>query len=291
MEMISFIIPAKNEALALADLLPKLLSQYPTAEIVVVDDGSTDNTSQLLQNYQVKVVKHPYSMGNGAAIKSGARAAKGSIFVFMDGDGQHQVQDIEILLNKFNEGYDMVVGARDKSAQASQTRYVGNTIYNFLASHIVGQPIQDLTSGFRVVDAKKFKQFLYLLPNGFSSPSTITLAFFRQGFSVAYQPITVLRRVGTSHLKIFKDGFRFLLILYKMTIYYSPMKVFVPLSVISFLLGLVNYAYSYSYSGRFTNMSALLISLGLVIFLIGLVSDQITTLMYAQNEFNNKNNK
>lgn len=291
MDTISFIIPAKNEAVALATLLPQLISRYPDAEVVVVDDGSTDNTVQVLQTLPVTIVKHPYSMGNGAAIKSGARAAKGNIFIFLDGDGQHQVEDVEKLLNKFKEGYDMVVGARDKSAQASQMRYVGNTIYNFLASHIVGQPIQDLTSGFRVVNAAKFKQFLYLLPNGFSSPSTITLAFFRQGYSVAYQPITVLRRIGTSHLKIFRDGFRFLLIIYKMTIYYSPMRVFVPLSVIPFVLGIINYAYSYTHTGRFTNMSALLISLGLIIFLIGLVSDQITTLMYAQNEFQTKNEK
>lgn len=288
MNKISIIIPAKNESQTLRVLVPQLISSYPEAEIIIVDDGSTDDTQEILKNLQVKSVKHPYSIGNGAAIKTGARTATGDVFVFLDGDGQHQVEDIAILLNKYNEGYDMVVGARNKSQQANFIRYLGNSFYNILASFIVGKTVEDLTSGFRIVNATKFKQFLHLLPNGFSTPSTITMAFFRQGYSCTYLPINVKPRLGTSHLNVLKDGFRFLLIIYKMTIYHSPLKVFLPFSVICLFLGLLNYVYTFSVYGRFTNMSALLLSVSLIVFLIGLISEQITALMYSQFELHNK---
>lgn len=277
----SIIIPAKNEATTLAILLPELKKAYPDAEIIVVNDGSTDETKKIVEDNSAVLISHPYSIGNGGSIKSGARAATGEVLVFMDGDGQHQVSDIPKLLSKYAEGYDMVVGARDKASQASLLRWAGNSVYNILASHLVGHTISDLTSGFRAVNAKKFKEFLYLYPNGFSAPTTVTMAFFRSGYSVCYEPIVVKKRNGKSHLLPFRDGLRFLLIIYKITTLYSPLKVFLPFAVLHFFLGVINYIFTYSTQGRFTNMSAVMFSSSVIIFLIGLLCEQITTLMYA----------
>ncbi len=281
---ISIILPAKNEASALEMFLPKLRTLYPESQILVVDDGSTDNTVDVCRNNSVDVVSHAYSMGNGAAIKTGAREAKGDFFVFMDADGQHNPEDIRMLLDKIEHGYDMVVGARSASSQASIGRLCANTFYNWFATLMVGQKVEDLTSGFRVVKAVYFKKFLYLLPNGFSYPTTSTMAFFRSGYSVGYIPIEANIRIGKSHIKLIKDGIRFLLILFKIGTLYSPLKIFFPLSIASFSTGLLYYLYTYTTMGRFTNMSALLFTTAVLIFLMGLISEQITSLMYNQGQ-------
>ncbi|HRE30952.1 MAG TPA: glycosyltransferase family 2 protein [Candidatus Berkiella sp.] len=280
---ISIIIPAKNEAPALKNFLPLLCEQYAQCEIILVDDGSTDGTYEIAQSFNIKVLRHPYSMGNGAAIKTGARAAKGEILIFMDGDGQHQPSDIKMMLEQYQKGYDLVVGARSKQQQASTWRWLGNSLYNAIASWLVGQSVLDLTSGFRIVNAEKFKEFIHLIPNGFSCPTTITMAFFRSGYAVSYISINVKQRIGVSHLKPFSDGLKFLLIIYKMATLYSPLKIFIPFAALHFIAGISNYAYTYVTQGRFTNMSAALLSVSIIIFLIGLVSEQITCLMYAQN--------
>lgn len=280
---ISLILPAKNEEKGLESFLPKLRAQYPSFEIIVVNDGSTDKTEQVAKQHGAHVISHPYSIGNGAAIKTGARNASRDILMFMDADGQHRIEDIEKLIEKFTQGYDMVVGARDKASQASFSRWLGNSLYNFIASNIVGQKILDLTSGFRIVKKEKFLEFLHLLPNGFSYPSTITMAFFRSGYFVGYENISVKSRIGKSHLNILSDGIKFLLIIYKMTILYSPFKVFLPFAVLHFFAGSLNYIYTYMSQGRFTNMSAVFLSAAVIIFLIGLVSEQITTLMYQRH--------
>lgn len=284
---LSIVIPAKNESGSLVSLLPQLKACQPDAEIVVVNDGSTDDTKQICEAAGVVVVSHPYSKGNGAAIKSGARAASGDLLVFMDADGQHRPEDIEILLDKFNQGYDMVVGARDRKSQASVARLFGNSLYNRVASYMTGHKIADLTSGFRVVEANKFRQFLHLLPNGFSYPTTITMAFFRAGFSVGYQSIVAPERIGKSHINILKDGGRFFLIIFKIGTLYSPMKLFFPASFIFFMLAFLYYLYTFFADGRFTNMGALLFSTSVLIFLLGLISEQITSLFY-QSKPNDK---
>lgn len=279
-QSLSIVLPAKNEAKSLGTLLAELRDLYPAAEIIVVDDGSTDNTSQVSKDAGAKSVRHPYSMGNGAAIKTGARNATGHILVFMDADGQHAPADIKRLLQKLDQGFDMVVGARNHSSQASIGRRVANSAYNRLASFMTGFKIEDLTSGFRVVRARHFKKFLYLLPNGFSYPTTSTMAFFRSGLSVGYIPIEAGKREGSSHIKIVKDGLRFLIIILKIGALFSPMRFFLPISTSLFFIGIAYYAYTYIHWGRLTNMSALLFVSALLTFLIGILSEQISSLHY-----------
>lgn len=282
MNRLSIILPAKNEGPALANLLPRLRAAQPDAEIIVIDDGSTDDTRTICQDSGVSCLSSPYSMGNGAAIKRGARAASGEILVFMDGDGQHDPADVARLLERLEQGYDMVVGARDWGSQAGVGRGVANTIYNWLATRMTGHVIADLTSGFRAVRADKFREFLHLLPNGFSYPTTSTMAFFRSAYPVAYVPIKAGQRVGKSHIKPIKDGVRFLLIIFKIATLYSPLKLFAPASALFFLLGCANYVYTFHVYGRLTNMSTLLWSASVIVFLIGLISEQITSLTYRR---------
>jgi len=280
---LSIILPAKNEGAALKELLPRLRLAQPEAEIIVVDDGSTDDTRGICSSAGVSCLSSPYSMGNGAAIKRGARAATGDVLVFMDGDGQHDPADIARLLEKLEQGFDMVVGARDWGSQAGVGRGVANTIYNWLATRMTGHTVADLTSGFRAVRADKFREFLHLLPNGFSYPTTSTMAFFRSAYPVAYVPIKAAQRVGKSHIKPLKDGVRFLLIIFKIATLYSPLKLFAPTSALFFLLGCINYARTFFVDGRLTNMSTLMWSAAVIIFLIGLVSEQITSLIYRRD--------
>ena len=255
---ITLIIPAKNEATSLAKFLPQLASAMPGVEILVVDDGSTDLTNKVASQSGVRIITHPYSKGNGAAIKTGARHATGDILIFMDGDSQHRPEDIPRLLAKLDEGYDMVVGARvSRKSQAGLHRAAANGFYNRFATWMTNHEVPDLTSGFRVVKASLFKRFLYLLPNGFSYPTTITMAFFRSGYSVAYEPIEVDKRIGKSHIRLWRDGVRFLLIIFKIGTLFSPLKLFLPISLAFFLTGFGYYAYTFLSSGRFTNMSAL----------------------------------
>ena len=281
---ISIVLPAKNESDGLQRFLPALRARHPMAEIIVVDDGSSDDTGEQAQRAGAVVLSNPYSMGNGASIKRGARSAKGEILVFMDADGQHRPEDIEKLLSALDEGYDMVVGARNRNGQASFGRGLANGLYNRLASWMTGHRIDDLTSGFRAVRADKFREFLHLLPNGFSYPTTSTMAFFRSGYPVKYVPVEVLQRIGTqSHIRPLQDGVRFLLIIFKIATLFSPVKLFAPTALMFFLTGLGYYAYTFLTEGRLTNMSTLLFSASVIIFLIGLISEQITALMYRKN--------
>ena len=275
----SIVIPAKNEEQGLEAILPKLI-KTDAVEIIVVDDASTDGTHSVCEKFGVRVIKHSYSKGNGAAIKAGARAVSTDYILFMDADGQHRPEDIELLISKIEAGNDMAVGARGAESQAGLMRGFGNRFYNWFASKIVGHKIEDLTSGFRIVERSKFLQFIHLLPNGFSYPTTITMAFFRAGYSVEYQSVSMPERMGASHLNIYKDGIKFLLIIFKIGTLYSPLKIFFPLSLVHMFLGLFYYFYTFVTVGKFTNMGAVLLTTGVVIFLIGLVSEQISNLQY-----------
>lgn len=279
-DKISIVLPAKNESTSLKTLLPEIIQRFPSAEVLVVNDGSTDETETIAIQAGAKVISHPYSQGNGAAIKTGTRHAVGNILVFMDSDGQHDPADIPALVGQLEHGYDMVVGARKSSTHASVFRRFANSFYNRLATVMTGHKIEDLTSGFRAVRADKFRKFLYLLPNGFSYPTTCTMAFFRSGFPVAYIPIHAGKRQGKSHIRLIKDGVRFFIIILRIGTLFSPMRLFLPISGTVFVSGMAYYAYTYFTSGRFTNMSALLILSSLIIFLIGIISEQISSLHY-----------
>lgn len=277
---ISVILPCRNEAISLRGLLPRLKQILPDAEILVVDDASTDEVADVCADQGVRCLRHAYQKGNGAAIKTGARAAQGEILVFMDADGQHDPADIPRLLEPLGQGFDMVVGARKGGSQASVGRGLANSIYNSLASYMTGQPVADLTSGFRVVRAALFHEFLYLLPNQFSYPTTITMAFFRAGYQVGYIPIIAAKRIGKSHLRPLQDGLRFLLIIFKIGSLYSPLKIFVPVSILFGLLGVGYWVYTYSTMWRLSIMTVFMLTTSVLVFLIGLVSEQITQLMY-----------
>lgn len=282
---LSVILPAKNEAEGLRRTLPRLRAAQPEAELIVVDDGSTDGTAEIAAKHGAQVLSSPYSMGNGAAIKRGTRAASGEILVFMDADGQHDPACIDALLAKLDDGYDMAVGSRNWAGQAGVHRGAANAFYNWLASRMTGFQVRDLTSGFRAVRAEKFREFAHLLPNGFSYPTTSTMAFFRSAYPVAYVPIPVAKRVGTSsHIRPVKDGIRFLLIIFKIATLYSPLKLFAPTALVFFLAGVGWYGYTFATRHQFTNMSMLLFSASVIVFLIGLVSEQITSLLYRPVE-------
>ena len=280
---LSIIIPAKNEGGAIASVVAKARENYPDAEIIVVNDGSTDGTETLASKAGATVISHPESLGNGAAVKSGARAASGDILAFMDGDGQHDAAELAPLIKKLDEGFEMAIGARDTGSHANVGRLFANGLYNGIASMMSGRRILDLTSGFRVARAEKFKQFLYLLPNGFSYPTTITMAFLRSGYSITFEPIQAAKRVGKSHIRPVRDGVRFMIIIFKIATLYSPLKVFFPASLVFFVTGLGYYAYTYVTMARFTNMSLLLFSAAVIIFLIGLISEQMTALTYSRS--------
>ena len=281
---LSIVLPAKDEAQSLKLLLPELKRALPEAEIIVVNDASRDNTEQVCAENNVRCVSNSYGLGNGGAIKAGARTAANERLLFMDADGQHSVIDVVRMLGSEYQGFDMVVGARTGSSQAGWGRRVANAIYNVLASWMVGHRIPDLTSGFRVVDARKFREFIHLLPNGFSYPTKIKMEFLRAGYTVGNMPIEARTRLGKSHIKAAKDTVRFFVIIFRVGTLYSPLKLFVPISFLFFILGMGNYAYTYVTESRFTNMSALLVSASVLIFLIGLISEQITNLLYSRRQ-------
>jgi glycosyltransferase involved in cell wall biosynthesis len=278
---ISIILPCLNESATLPGIVEELESRFPDAEIVVVDDGSTPPVPPI---GKAKIVRHPKTIGNGAAVKTGVRNAGGDILVFMDADGQHDPADIPQLLQGFEHGFDMVVGARDPDTHASKARRYANLAFNKLASIMTGFQIRDLTSGFRAARARPFRNFLYLLPNGFSYPTTSTMAFFRCGYSVDYIPIRASKREGQSKIKIVKDGVRFLVLILRIGTLFSPMRLFLPVAFALFIVGTGWYVYTFMTMSRFTNMSAVLYLSSLLTFLFGIVSEQISALHYRYSE-------
>jgi glycosyltransferase involved in cell wall biosynthesis len=280
---ITVLLPAYNEEQSIGSTIREIKQLHPNFEILVVDDGSSDKTRQEAINAGANVMRHPHNIGNGAAIKAGLRYASGEWVLMMDADGQHRPEDIARLL-EFKDDYDMVVGARSRGSKTSWHRDLANFIYNWLATYVTKFKIEDLTSGFRLVKNDRISKFIYLLPNTFSYPSTITMAYLRSGLSIKYIPIQTLARQGKSKIKLFQDGIRFFLIITRIATLFSPFRVFLPVSFIFFITGLGYYLFTYITQHRFTNMSMLLLSSSVIIFMMGLLSEQISQMRYDRVE-------
>jgi len=276
---VTVILPAYNEAKVVGDTVRRIKELHPDFEVLVVDDGSTDGTMQVAMAAGANVWPHPYNIGNGAAVKTGLRCAQGVWVVMMDADGQHQPEDIARLL-EYKDKYDMVVGARTRQSKTKAHRDIANWIYKKFASYVTQFKIEDLTSGFRVVRLSVAKQFIYLLPNTFSYPSTLTMGYLRSGRSIKYVPIQTKVRIGKSKIKLLKDGTRFFLIITKIATLFSPFRIFLPISMFFFATGVLYYLFTFVTANRFTNMSAMLLSISVIIFMIGLVSEQISQMRY-----------
>jgi len=276
---VSIVIPAYNEADVIGGVVACLKAAAPWREIIVVDDGSRDATATTATAAGACVIRHPYNKGNGAAVKTGIRRATGEFVLIIDGDGQHPPADACRLVSRLGE-YDLVVGARSASTQATHTRRFGNGALNQLATYLTGRDIPDLTSGFRGARRECLREFIHLLPNGFSTPTTTTLAFLKAGYNVAFEPIEARPRIGASKIRLARDGAKFLMIILKIITLFSPLRIFLPLSIASFALGAAYAVWTIATQSHVTNSSVLLIMLAVIVFLVGLVSEQISALRF-----------
>ena len=276
---VSIVIPAYNEGEVITEVVAALAGAAAWREIIVVDDGSRDDTASQAQKAGASVVRHPYNKGNGAAVKSGIRRATGQYVLIVDGDGQHRPEDAKRLIAQLGE-YDLVVGARSRTTQATQARRFGNGALNWFASYLTGREIPDLTSGFRAARREYLREFLHLLPNGFSTPTTTTLAFIKAGYNVLFEPIEARQRVGHSKIRFARDGAKFFMIILKIVTLFSPLRVFLPLSAFAFSIGVLYGIWNVIVYSRIPNGSVLLILFAVVVFLVGLVSEQISALRF-----------
>ena len=277
--MVSVVIPAYNEAAAIAGVVSAIGAAGPWREIIVVDDGSADDTSARAGAAGAIVVRHPYNKGNGAAVKSGIRRSTGDYILILDGDGQHQAADARRLVARLGD-FDLVIGARSGATQATHARRFGNGLLNRLAAYLTGREIPDLTSGFRAARRDYLREFLHLLPNGFSTPTTTTLAFIKAGYNVWFEPAEAKPRIGASKIRLARDGARFFIIILKIVTLFSPLRVFLPLATVAFLVGLAYGTWNVVVHSRIPNGSVLLILFSVLVFLVGLVSEQIAALRF-----------
>ncbi|HXG54849.1 MAG TPA: glycosyltransferase family 2 protein [Vicinamibacterales bacterium] len=276
---VSIVIPAFNEADVIGSVVTALRDAGPWHEILVIDDGSHDATAAEAEAAGARVVTHPYNKGNGASVKTGIRAARGEYILVVDGDGQHRPEDARRLVLRLGE-YDLVIGARSTRTQATHARRFGNGALNGLASYLTGREIPDLTSGFRAARREHLREFLHLLPNGFSTPTTTTLAFIKAGYNVRFEPVEMLARVGQSKIRLARDGAKFLMIILKIVTLFSPLRVFLPISIASFVVGAAYAIWTIATQSKIPNGAVLLLMLSVIVFLVGLVSEQISALRF-----------
>ena len=278
-DSVTIVVPAFNEGDSIGQVVSELRAAAGWHEILVIDDGSSDGTGKAAQDAGARVIRHPYNKGNGASVKTAIRAAASEWIAIVDADGQHRPADAVRLVSRLGD-YDLVVGARDPRTQATAGRRIGNAVLNWLASFLTERPIPDLTSGFRAARRECLLEFIHLLPNGFSTPTTTTLAFLKAGYNVAFEPIAARARVGTSKIRFASDGAKFLLILLKVITIFSPLRIFAPVSALSFAVGAAYGAWNFIYHARIPNGAVLLLMFSIIIMLVGLVSEQIATLRF-----------
>jgi glycosyltransferase involved in cell wall biosynthesis len=278
-ETVTIVLPAFNEGVSIGQVVTALRTAAPWHEILVVDDGSADGTGQAAQQSGARVIRHPYNKGNGAAVKTAIRSATSEWIVVVDADGQHRAEDVVRIAGRLGD-FDLMIGARDPRTQATPGRRLGNAVLNWLASYLTERPIPDLTSGLRAARRDHLLEFIHLLPNGFSTPTTTTLAFIKAGYNVGFEPIGALPRVGTSKIRLASDGAKFLLILLKVVTIFSPLRIFAPLSALAFLVGAGYGAWNFVYHARIPNGAVLLLMFSIIVILVGLISEQIATLRF-----------
>jgi glycosyltransferase involved in cell wall biosynthesis len=278
-DSVTIVVPAFNEGASIGPVVTELRAAASWHDVLVIDDGSTDGTGRAAEAAGARVIRHPYNKGNGASVKTAIRAATSEWIAIVDGDGQHRPEDTVRLIAPLGE-YDLVVGARDSATQATVGRRAGNAVLNWLASYLTERPIPDLTSGFRAARRECLQEFIHLLPNGFSTPTTTTLAFLKAGYNVAFEPIAARPRVGTSKIRFASDGAKFLLILLKVITIFSPLRIFAPVSALAFAIGSAYGAWNFIYHSRIPNGAVLLLMFAIIIMLVGLVSEQISTLRF-----------
>jgi glycosyltransferase involved in cell wall biosynthesis len=278
-ESVTIVLPAFNEGDSIGGIVTALKASAPWHEVLVVDDGSTDGTGKAAQEAGARVVRHPYNKGNGAAVKTAIRSAASEWIAVVDADGQHRAEDARRICARLGE-FDLVIGARDPRTQATAGRRAGNAVLNALASYLTERPIPDLTSGLRAARREHLLEFIHLLPNGFSTPTTTTLAFIKAGYNVAFEPIGALPRVGTSKIRLASDGAKFLLILLKVVTIFSPLRIFAPLSAFTFVVGAAYGAWNFIYHARIPNGAVLLLMFSVLVLLVGLISEQISSLRF-----------
>src|SRR5688500_10133293 len=276
---VTIVVPAFNEGDSIGRVVNALRAAADWHEVLVIDDGSSDGTGKAAQEAGARVIRHPYNKGNGASIKTAIRAAGSEWIAIVDGDGQHGPEDTARLVSRLGE-YDLVVGARHPMTQATTGRRVGNAMLNWLASYLTERNSPDLTAGFRAARRECLLEFIHLLPNGFSTPTTTTLAFLKAGYNVAFEPVDARARVGTSKIRLASDGAKFLLILLKVITIFSPLRIFAPVSVWSFVIGAAYGAWNFIYHARIPNGAVLLLMFSILIMLVGLISEQISTLRF-----------
>lgn len=278
-ESVTIVVPAFNEGDSIASVVTAMVAAASWHEVLVIDDGSTDGTAAAAQRAGARVVRHPYNKGNGAAVKTAIRSSTTEWIVIVDGDGQHPAEDAKRLVSRCGD-FDLVIGARDPQTQATTGRRLGNAVLNWLASYLTERPIPDLTSGFRGARREYLLEFIHMLPNGFSTPTTTTLAFIKAGYNVAFEPIGARQRVGKSKIRLARDGAKFLLILLKIITIFSPLRIFAPISALAFAAGALYGAWNFVYHARIPNGAVLALMFAVMVLLIGLVSEQITTLRF-----------
>ena len=278
-ESVTVVVPAFNESGSIGGVVTALRAAAPWHEVLVVDDGSTDGTGKAAGDAGARVLRHPYNKGNGASVKTGIRAATSDWIAIVDADGQHRTDDAKRIVERLGD-FDLVIGARDPGTQATAGRRLGNAVLNWLASYLTERPIPDLTSGYRAARREYLLEFIHLLPNGFSTPTTTTLAFIKAGYNVAFEPIAALPRVGSSKIRLASDGAKFFLILLKVITIFSPLRIFAPVSGIAFAVGAAYGAWNYVYHARIPNGAVLLLMFSVIVILVGLISEQISTLRF-----------
>ena len=283
----AIIIPVHNEESSIRMTLDKVLKHYADkAEIIVVNDGSTDNTSAIVSEYPgIKYIAHKHQYGYGAALKSGITSTDRDILCFIDADGQHNSDDIQRLVDNIGEA-DMVIGSRGRRAYLNLIRAPGKYVIRVISNYLVGQKIPDLNSGLRAIKRNVILRYIHLLPDGFSASSTMTMILLIKGYEVNFIPIKTQRRIGKSEVKQLQDGLGTIVLLLRIIMLFNPLKIFLPFSIFSFSFGVVYGIYKLvtMYGHGLSVGSLLIMLLGLLSFIIGLLADQISTLRQDYHE-------